>query len=200
MTVSVDDSLFKPTPFIIEDGILRIAFAGRLDEFKRPEMMFKIMKVLQAKLHNKVEFHYIGVSDPTIFSEYRDVKDIVICHGFKRSSEIAKMWQNFHMGIVTSIFEGWPVYVMEAICAGRPVVSLNLEQMQDTFKNTMCGEMLLINNDFDLTINEMSDSFIRHWNLIQNESLDPLIVNSMINPFKVSKQLDVLFHLHTSLE
>jgi len=200
MTVSVDDSLFIPTPFNIDDGILRIAFAGRLDEFKRPQMMFKILKVLQAKLNGKVEFHYIGVTDPTVFKEYNDVKNIVVCHGFKRSPDIAEMWKDYHIGIVTSVFEGWPVYVMEAICAGRPVVSLRLEQMQDTFRNAMCGEMLDINNDSELTINEMSDSFIRQWNSIQNKSLDPLIVNSFINPFKVSKQLDALFNLHMILK
>ncbi|MEM5507123.1 glycosyltransferase [Shewanella frigidimarina] len=198
-TVSVDDSLFKPTPFNIDESILRIAFAGRLDEFKRPQMMFKILKVLRTNLNGKVEFHYIGVTDPSVFKEYHDVKDIVICHGFKRSPDIAEMWKDYHIGIVTSVFEGWPVYVMEAICAGRPVISLKLDQMQDTFNSGMCGQMLHINDDNESAINEMSNSFINHWDLIKNGSVEPTIISSTINPFKVSTQLKYFFSLHTNL-
>lgn len=199
MTVSVDDHLFKPSPFNVDDGVLRIAFAGRLDEFKRPQMMFKIIKVLKAKLNNKVEFHYIGVTDPTVFKEYHEVKDNVICHGFKRSPEIAKMWQGFHIGIVTSIFEGWPVYVMECICAGRPVVSLKLDQMQDTFRNGFCGEMLDMNEDSESTINKMSSSIVEQWLLILDKQLEPLNVNKVIEPFKVSIQQKKLFSLHVNI-
>ena len=197
MTVSVDDSLFTATPYQIEDGVLKIAFAGRLDEFKRPQMMFKIIKSLSEKLNGKVEFHYIGVSDPTVFVEYQAVKDNVICHGFQRSPSIAELWKTFHLGMVTSVFEGWPVYVMEAVCSGRPVISLKLDQMADTFSSGKCGIMLKTNNADDTTIDLMVDGMLRTWQDIQSNKIDPNEVNEIIDGFKASNQLARLFKFHT---
>ncbi len=199
MTVSVDDTLFKPTQFITNDSVLRIAFAGRLDEFKRPQMMFNIIKKLQSKLNGKIEFHYIGVSDPSKFKEYESVKQHVICHGFKRSTEIAELWKVFHMGIVTSVFEGWPVYVMEAICAGRPVVSLRLEQMYSTFASGFCGQMLDVNDDTDYTVNIMLDSIVEIWSSIRKGLMNPLLINSAIEDFKSTNKIQHLFSIHKSL-
>ncbi|MBU2870033.1 glycosyltransferase [Colwellia sp. E2M01] len=199
MTVSVDDSLFKATPYLIEDGILKIAFAGRLDEFKRPQMMFIIIKKLSEQLNGKVEFHYIGVSEPNRFAEYQAVKEHVICHGFQRSPNIAKLWQNFHMGIVTSVFEGWPVYVMEAICSGRPVSSLRLEQMASTFASGECGLMLDINNDQAVTVDLMVEGILSTWKKIQTAQINPVNVNQVINSFKASNQINKLFLLHQNI-
>jgi glycosyltransferase involved in cell wall biosynthesis len=196
MTVSVDDSLFKPTPYLLDDGILKIAFAGRLDEQKRPAMMFNIIKKLSDKLDGQVEFHYIGVSDPAIFPEYQVVKDKVICHGFQRSPDIATLWTGFHMGLVTSIFEGWPVYVMEAICAGRPVISLQLEQMANTFSDSKCGVMLDVNNTDESTIDVMVETIFTTWEKIQTAQIEPESVNRKMDPFKASTQLVRLFDLH----
>lgn len=196
MTVSVDDSLFKPTPYILDDGILKIAFAGRLDTFKRPQMMFNIIKQLSDKLSGNVEFHYIGVSDPESFAEYQAVKDKVICHGFQRSPYIAKLWEGFHMGLVTSVFEGWPVYVMEAVCSGRPVVSLKLDQMANTFADGQCGTMLSVNNDQASTVDLMVDDILVIWKKIQQAEIQPEAVNKVIDGFKASNQLARLFALH----
>ena len=196
MTVSVDDSLFTAAPYQTEDGILKIAFAGRLDEFKRPQMMFKIIKALSEKLNGKVEFHYIGVSDPTVFDEYQAVKDNVICHGFQRSPSIAKLWHTYHLGMVTSVFEGWPVYVMEAVCSGRPVISLKLDQMADTFSSGKCGTMLKINNADETTVDLMVDEILRTWGGVQENKINPVVVNEVIDAFKASNQLAKLFKLH----
>lgn len=196
MTVSVDDGLFKPTPYIVDDGILKIAFAGRLDEQKRPAMMFNIIKELADKLSGKVEFHYIGVSDPSVFDEYQAVKDNVICHGFQRSPAIATLWQGFHMGLVTSIFEGWPVYVMEAVCSGRPVISLQLDQMADTFADRRCGVMLDCNDKQQQTVDLMVAYILSTWKKIQLAQVNPESINQEIEGFKASNQLAKLFAIH----
>lgn len=200
MTVSVDDGLFKPTPYVVDDGILKIAFAGRLDEQKRPAMMFNIIKALSEQLAGRVEFHYIGVSDPSIFKEYHAIKDNVICHGFQRSPAIATLWGGFHMGLVTSIFEGWPVYVMEAICSGRPVISLKLEQMADTFAGGRCGVMLDCNDKQQQTVEKMVSSIIATWQKIQSTQIQPNRINREIENFKASNQLARLFSLHSTVQ
>lgn len=197
MTVSVDDSLFLPTPYLIGDGVLRIMFAGRLDEFKRPQMMFNIIKSLSEKLDGKVEFHYVGASDPNKFEEYAAVKEKVVLHGFQRSPQIAELWKKMHMGMVTSTFEGWPVYVMEAVCSGRPVVSLLLEQMQNTFVAGQCGTMLDENSD-DSTEN-MVNAILASWLKIKTGTMSPDYVNQGIADFKASNQMSRLYDMHMGL-
>ncbi|WP_413284582.1 glycosyltransferase family 4 protein [Vibrio sp. MA40-2] len=197
MTVSVDDTLFKPTPYDCSDGILKLAFAGRLDIFKRPDMMFDIVGILSKKLDGKVEFHYVGVSDTNQFPEYQKVKDKVILHGYKQSAEISQLWPQMHVGLVTSTFEGWPVYVMEAVCSGRPVVSLKLDQMANTFEDGQCGTMLSVNQDDAADL--MADEILSVWEKIQKGSITPESVNAKISPFKASKQMNRLFEMHLGL-
>jgi glycosyltransferase involved in cell wall biosynthesis len=100
------------------------------------------------------------------------------------------------MGLVTSIFEGWPVYVMEAICAGRPVISLQLEQMADTFADSECGVMLDVNNTDESTIDMMAETILTTWEKIQTAQIEPESVNRKMDPFKASTQLVRLFDLH----
>ena len=198
MTVSVDDRLFKATPFQSLDGPLKIAFVGRLDTFKRPGMMFRVIKSLSDKLNGQIEFHYIGKSDPEKFTEFQEIKDKTVLHGFRNSEQISELWKSFHMGIVTSTFEGWPVYVMEAICSGRPVVSVNLPQLIPVFEDEIAGKVFDRNNDSDELVSEMSDKFIEYWKGIKNGSVDPIEVNSRINCFKASTQMKEIFKCHVS--
>jgi glycosyltransferase involved in cell wall biosynthesis len=70
LTVSVDTQLFHPTPFDLVDGKLRIVYAGRLDEFKDPPVMFRVCKALHDALGGAFEFHYCGSEDPNKFAEF----------------------------------------------------------------------------------------------------------------------------------
>jgi hypothetical protein len=49
MSVSVDTRRFRPGPFDLQDGVFRICFARRLDEFKDPPLMFDVLARLHAK-------------------------------------------------------------------------------------------------------------------------------------------------------
>src|SRR6185369_6548118 len=44
LTVSVDTGIFRATPFDLADGKLKLVYAGRLDEFKDPALMFRVAK------------------------------------------------------------------------------------------------------------------------------------------------------------
>ncbi|HNU74774.1 MAG TPA: glycosyltransferase family 1 protein, partial [Deltaproteobacteria bacterium] len=70
----MDTKVFAPTPFPADNG-LRIAFAGRLDLFKRPPLMFKTIARLRERLGEGVEFHYMGTSDPNRFPEFDAIRN-----------------------------------------------------------------------------------------------------------------------------
>src|SRR5262249_35717351 len=126
----VNTEIFQPKPLSRDVAPFRIVFAGRLDEFKNPPLMFRAIRALRAKLDGAVEFHYIGTSDPHRFSEFGDIEDITIRHGFKDAAGMAATLASAHAGVLTSEFEGMPRFVLETLAVGRPVVAVHLPQLE----------------------------------------------------------------------
>lgn len=200
MTVSVDDQLFQATPYLHTDGPLKIAFVGRLDTFKRPGMMFRIIAELAARTDGQVEFHYVGAADPEAFKEFPAIKTLTTRHGFKRSDEVAQLWRGFHMGIVTSVFEGMPVYVLEALCAGRPVCSVQLPQLSLVIEEGISGVMQPDNNDSEQLVQQLADAMLALWQKIQQGELTPDAVSGCVDKFKARNQMAVLFERHRKVQ
>ena len=71
MPVSVDAATFRQADFDVSDGVFRVMFAGRLDEFKDPPTMFKTMREVHRRLDGAFEFHYVGTSDPARYPEFQ---------------------------------------------------------------------------------------------------------------------------------
>ncbi len=63
----VNTDIFKPQPMPESTSPFRIVFAGRLDEFKDPPLMFRTIDRLRKRLNGDVVFDYIGTSDPNRF-------------------------------------------------------------------------------------------------------------------------------------
>ncbi len=139
LTTWANTSIFKPTPYRLDSGLIHVMFAGRLDKFKRPDIMFQVMAALAEKSGGRARFHYIGDGDPEETPEFSPIRDITIHHGRKTSVEIGKMMEGFHVGILTSDFEGMPRIVMETLTAGRPVVALHLPQLEQVIMDGSSG-------------------------------------------------------------
>lgn len=197
MTVSVDDKLFKPTPYSAIDGPVQIAFVGRLDHFKRPGMMYDVIRRVNEQSPTGAHFHYVGAADPTAFPEYAAIASITTRHGFKNSAAIAALWPQWHLGLVTSVFEGMPVYVLEALCAGRPVCSINLPQMHLVIKDDTSGTVGTTNDDTPETAAALAAELLRYWARIRTGELKPENVNHCIDPYKASRQMRVIYAQHT---
>src|SRR5258706_3950665 len=126
----VNTDIFQPQPLPASTVRFRIAFAGRLDEFKNPALMFRTIGRLRRRLQGGgLEFHYIGTSDPHRFSEFAAIEDITIRHGFKDAAGMAATLAAAHAGILTSEFEGMPRFVLETLAVGPPVVAVHLPQL-----------------------------------------------------------------------
>ncbi len=142
LTTWANTTIFKATPFHFNDDLIHVMFAGRLDKFKRPDIMFQVIAALADKSGGKVRFHYIGDGDPEETPEFAPIRDITVRHGRKNSIEIAGMLQGFHLGILTSDFEGMPRVVMETLTAGRPVVALHLPQLEQVIIDGRSGFLI----------------------------------------------------------
>ena len=103
------------------------------------------------------------------------------------------------MGIVTSVFEGMPVYVLEALCAGRPVCSVNLPQLSLVIDNNVNGAVLAANEDSEQMVQQLTQQMLQYWQKIRSGQLQPEHVSQMVAPYKASNQMQVLFGRHQQL-
>jgi glycosyltransferase involved in cell wall biosynthesis len=138
LTTWANTSIFKPTPYSFDDGLIHVVYAGRLDLFKRPDLMFQVIAELQ-RLSGKARFHYMGDGDPEAFPEFAAIREITTRHGILTSPQIAERLKGLHLGVLTSDFEGMPRVVMEQLTAGRPVVALHLPQLEQVITDGESG-------------------------------------------------------------
>jgi glycosyltransferase involved in cell wall biosynthesis len=160
LTTWANTTIFKATPLRFDDDLIHVMFAGRLDKFKRPDLMFKVIEALSEKSGGKARFHYIGDGDPEENPEFAPIRDITIRHGRKNSIEIAELLQGFHLGILTSDFEGMPRVVMETLTAGRAVVALHLPQLEQVILDGKSGFLIpRTGNHIDLQAAKLLEAY-----------------------------------------
>ena len=194
----VDTSKFAPTPFP-KHGF-RIAYAGRLDLFKVPSLMFKTVQRLREKLGPGVEFHYMGTSDPRRFPEFAAIEDITVLEGFKSAAGVAEVLSNVHAGILTSEFEGMPFSVLESLGSGRPVCAINLPQLASVIKDGVSGYLVPRSDNADDMADRLSDAFVAVHDKIKSGAITPEGVAGEVGEFTPQVQLGRVYENHRRLQ
>lgn len=195
----VNTDIFKPQPFPAGTDPFRIIFAGRLDEFKDPPLMFKTIDRLREKLNGKLEFHYIGTSDPHRFPEFAAIEDITVRHGFKDAAGMAATLASAHAGILTSEFEGMPRCVLETLAVGRPVVAVHLPQLESVIHDGESG-YLVTRASREQMIEVLAQRFLEVREAISIGALDPVDVASAIDDFTPATQLARVYNYHQEIQ
>lgn len=201
----VDTRTFAPQLFPTDDGF-RIAFAGRLDLFKRPPLMFKTMAALRERLGNGVQFHYVGTSDVRRFPEFAAIENNTVLHGFKNAAGVAEVLANSHAGILTSEFEGMPFSVLESLGVGRPVGAIHLPQLESVIHDGVSGMLVQRSAladgsaDEDDMAGRLADAFVAIHDGIKAGSITPEGVAGAISEFTPERQLKKLYANHRALQ
>jgi glycosyltransferase involved in cell wall biosynthesis len=199
LTVSVDTELFHTTPFDLSDGKLRIVYAGRLDEFKDPPVMFRVCKALHDALGGAFEFHYCGSEDPGKFPEFAPIAAFTVRHGALLPSGVAAVMRKVHMGILVSHWEGMPCFLLETLSSGRPFGGLRLPQFDQVVEPGVSGRMVERAATNDETVAAVTQTILGLWGEIRAGKIDPAAVHAKIGPFSVERQLTRLFNAHREL-
>lgn len=198
MTVSVDTKRFPATPFPASD-VFRVVFAGRLDAFKDPPLMFETLRRLHAKLGGKFEFHYIGTSDPHRDKEFAAIEPFTVRHGFQTGDGVSTIMRNCHAGILTSYFEGMPCYLLEILSSGRPMGAIRLPQYDPLIEAGVSGFLVERPEDREIAAERMAEGFVRLADEIAHGRLDPEIIHTKVTPYSVAVQMPKLFERHIAL-
>jgi glycosyltransferase involved in cell wall biosynthesis len=176
-----------------------VVFAGRLDLFKDPPLMFRTLQRVHERLQGAFEFHYIGTSDPHRYLEYRLVESFTTCHGYCTSRDVASIMSRCHAGILTSWFEGMPCYLLELLSVGRPIVAISLPQYALVVKDGRSGYLVERDTDSARLIEALSDRFLVTWSAIRCGAITPAAIHAEIVPFSVYAQLPRHFAIHQQL-
>jgi glycosyltransferase involved in cell wall biosynthesis len=193
LTVSVDTRLFRPTPFDLSSGKLKLVYAGRLDEFKDPPLMFEVARQLHAALQGKFEFHYCGSSDPHRFEEFRPIEPFTVMHGALTQRGVAEVMRKAHMGILVSYYEGMPCFLLELLASGRPFGGLRLPQFDRVVERSVSGRMVERAETSQKTASTVVSAILDQWEDIKCGKADPKRVHQKILPWSIDHQLDRLF-------
>jgi glycosyltransferase involved in cell wall biosynthesis len=196
----VNTEIFQPQPLPAATAPFRAVFAGRLDEFKDPPLMFRTMGLLRRRLKGGVEFHYIGTSDPNRFAEFAEIEDITVRHGFKDAAGMAATLAGAHAGILTSEFEGMPRFVLETLAVGRPVVAMHLPQLEPVIHDGKSGFLVPRGGSPDDMADALAQRLIDVRDAIDAGALDAARIAGVIADFTPATQLARVFRYHQEIQ
>jgi glycosyltransferase involved in cell wall biosynthesis len=196
----VNTDIFQPKPLSQHFEPFRIVYAGRLDEFKNPSLMFRTIDRLRTRLQGGVEFHYVGTSDPTRFADFAAIEDITVRHGFKDAAGMAATLANAHAGILTSEFEGMPRFVLETLAIGRPVVAVHLPQLEPVIHAGESGFLVQRTGSIDDMTEALVQRFIELRDAIDAGKLNHTRIAAAIADFTPGKQLARVYRYHQEIQ
>ena len=195
LTTWANTSIFQPSAFQFNDDKIDVIYAGRMDKFKRPDIMFSVIAELQ-KLTGRVRFHYVGDGDTEQFPEFAAIRDITICHGVMKSPEIAMLMKECHMGLLTSDFEGMPRFVMELLTSGRPAVCLHLPQLESVIRDGETGFLIPRGPN---QVSEQAQRMLETYELAHSGNLHPAAIREAVEPFSPQSLLGKIWNDHRRL-
>ncbi|HLZ01628.1 MAG TPA: glycosyltransferase [Bradyrhizobium sp.] len=196
----VNTDIFQPQPFPSDLTPFRIVFAGRLDEFKNPMLMFRVIDRLRQQMNGGIEFHYIGTSDPNRFSEFAAIEDITVRHGFKDAVGMAATLASAHAGILTSEFEGMPRFVLETLAVGRPVVAMHLPQLEAAIRDGDNGFLVTRHGARGDIADTLVQRLIAVRDAVASGEMNPARIAGAISDFTPGRQLARVFRYHREIQ
>ncbi|MBL8589037.1 MAG: glycosyltransferase [Methylobacteriaceae bacterium] len=200
MTVSVDTQRFAAQPFDTRDGVFRIVFAGRLDEFKDPPLMFRMLAKLHRRLGGRLAFDYVGTSDPHRYAEFAAIESFTARHGYQNADGVAAIVARAHAGVLTSYFEGMPCYLLETLSVGRPFAALRLPQYDPLIAPGVSGALVERSDPPEACENALVEAFAQLRDDIFAGRIDPSAVHRKAAPYSVEAQMARLFAHHRALQ
>lgn len=199
MSVPVDTDVFRPTPLDVTDGVLRLAYAGRLEAQKDPGLMLETIACLAERLDGRVELHYVGTNDPTAYPEYERAARHVVRHGFQSPAGVARVLARCHMGLLTSNFEGMPCTIMEALAAGRTMAAIRLPQLDAVVRPGDTGVLVDRRASQSRSAEALADATAAHWRDVIAGRYPPEAVSTHVAQYSVAAQLPRLLDWHRDL-
>jgi len=143
-----------------------ILFVGHVNKIKGIDLLLRALAIVRNKVPD-VKLNICGKIESMDFINHfikkYDLKSNIVLHGHLDDKHLKEMYSTKKIFILPSRSEGaLPYVVLEAMSAGMPIISFQIDTMRDELKENTIG--VLVNN-FD--IEELANSII---NLLTNEN------------------------------
>lgn len=133
---------------------LKLITAGTLDGRKNNILLLKSISLMSHKTDIRLSIVGNGPLEKSL-KEYvlnNNLEEIVTFHGKLTREEVGALFKTSHLNILTSIMEGNPTVIWEAMEAGVPTLSLDHCGMHDTVTHT-AGFPIEINDEGNMIQN-----------------------------------------------
>lgn len=158
---------------------MQVLFVSRNSEEKRPSVAFNVAKKITQKFPGKFSFKMVG--DFESFAKEYSSEDIEIIANLKDSDQIIPYYKSSHCLILTSITEGFPLVISEAMFYNTFPVSTDVGGISEIIVNNKNG--ILISNE--LSELQIEDAFVESLINLSNDST--LFEALSANSFKTAK-------------
>jgi glycosyltransferase involved in cell wall biosynthesis len=158
----------------LENDVIAIGIIGRLVPIKNHKMFINIAKSLASEFNSKIKFFIIGDGEDRLelerycdeieirfsinhwceennssqisFNKSHDEIDIVFCSWMQ---DVSIAMAGLDLVALTSLNEGTPVSLIEALAASKPVVSTNVGGVADVVQNGITGYLTNVGDELD---------------------------------------------------
>lgn len=139
------DSILLPENGIVSDVRLnerkfhdikkiKLISIGSIDGRKNVRLLLEVLRLLPCK--DKIDLHIVGDGPEKgwleNFSKENGLSDVITWHGRKEHEEVLELLNKSHLHIITSLNEGNPTTIWEAMSTGVPTLTLDHCGMHDT--------------------------------------------------------------------
>lgn len=137
----IDTRRFKPD-YTKRGSKFKIVFTGRLVEQKDPFTFLKTIKLFSA-ISSDIEVVVLG--DGILLSKMKEyvkankLQNIVGFKGWVPKAEMVQQYQSASVAIVTSLFEGMSIAVMEALACGCYLISTPIDGIKEIISTDVNG-------------------------------------------------------------
>lgn len=139
--IAITNQIFVPKDYTT----IRIGYVGRWAEEKRPELFLEIAKQIR-KLPADIEFYMIGIGMKSNINCINNA-GVTFLGEITNETELNNFYKQLSFLLVTSIYEGFPMVIMESMAQGVIPLSTNVGGIKEHIKTTVNGILIDGNSD-----------------------------------------------------
>ncbi|MDI6780839.1 MAG: glycosyltransferase family 4 protein [bacterium] len=133
---------------------IRIVTSGRISPAKDPEAFLNIMVQVKKQIEGKIPFSFVWIGDGELREKMekdakeRGILDLLKITGWLNRKNVYPLLWQADVFVMTSLWEGLPNALLEAMAAGRPVVATDIIGNRDVVSHGETGFLAKNMNEF----------------------------------------------------
>lgn len=131
------------------NGLMKIAYVGRGSEEKRVDLIAKLARSIKSK-NDAFEFHFVGNVKKSIPETYHSY--CIFHNEITNQNKLNELYKTFHVLIIASTREGFPLVIMEAMMNGVVPMATNVGGISEHVIDGVNGFLINTINEDDILI------------------------------------------------